>query len=77
MNIIGKLEYWQDEWVPSFKYRCYPSWIKSWCEAPSAHEGAKVILFHGLHNPREAITGNSGTWYRHIQLSPWIKEQGE
>ena len=74
MNIIGQLEYWQDEWVPSFKYRCSPSWIKSWCEAPSTHEAAKVISFHGLHNPREAITGNSGTWYRHIQLSPWIKE---
>ena len=74
MNIIGKLEYWQDEWVLSFKYRCSPSWIKSWCEAPFSHEGAKVILFHGLHNPREAITGNSGMWYRYIQLSPWIKE---
>ena len=74
MNIIGKLEYWQDEWLPSFKYRCYPSWIKSWYEAPSAHEGAKVILFHGLPNPREDITGNSGKWYQHIQLSLWINE---
>jgi hypothetical protein len=31
---LGKLEYWQDEWVPSFKYRCCPSWIKSWLKAP-------------------------------------------
>ena len=74
MNIIGKLEYWQDEWVPSFKYRCYLSWIKSWCEAPSAHEGAKVILSDCLPIPNEAITGNSGKWYRHILLSLWIKE---
>ena len=71
---LGKLEYWPDKWVPSFKYRCCPSWIKSWFEAPSIPEGARVILFHGLPNPPEAIKGVSGKWYRHIQPSPWIKE---
>ena len=71
---LGKLKYWPDEWVPSFKYRCCPTWIKSWFEAPSIPKGAKVILFHGLPNPPEAITGHSGKWYRHIQPSPWIKE---
>ena len=71
---LGKLEYWPDKWVPSFKYRCCPSWIKSWFEAPSIPKGARVILFHGLPNPPEAIKGVSGKWYRHIQPSPWIKE---
>jgi hypothetical protein len=47
---LGKLEYWQDEWVPSFKYRCCPSWIKSWFKAPFIPQGAKVIIFHGLRN---------------------------
>ncbi len=70
----GKLKFWPDEWVPSFKYRCAPSWIKSWFEAPVIPKDAKVILFHGLPNPPEAIKGISGKWYRHIQPSPWIKE---
>jgi len=74
MHKLDKLEYWPDEWVPSFKYRCCPPWIKSWFEAPSIPKGAKVILFHGLPNPPEAITGHSGKWYRHIQPSPWIKD---
>lgn len=74
MYNLGKLKYWPDEWVPSFKYRCCPSWAKSWFEAPSIPEGAKIILFHGLPNPPEAIIGKSGKWYRHIQPSPWIKE---
>ncbi|CAC9449601.1 PMID: 11481431 [uncultured Gammaproteobacteria bacterium] len=69
---LGKLEYWQDEWVPSFKYRCCPSWIKSWFKAPFIPQGAKVIIFHGLPNPPEAIKGISGKWYRHIQPAPWI-----
>ena len=70
---LGKLEYWPDEWVPSFKYHCCPSWIKSWFEAPHIPNNAKIILFHGLPNPPEAITGISGKWYRHIKPSPWIK----
>ncbi len=74
MHKQGKLRYWPDEWVPSFKYRCCPSWIKSWFQAPSIPKGAKVILFHGLPNPPEAIIGRSGKWYRHIQPSPWIEK---
>ena len=71
---LGKLEYWPDEWVPSFKYKCCPSWFKAWFVAPSIPRGARVILFHGLPNPPEAIAGRSGKWYRHIQPSPWIKD---
>jgi len=74
MHKLGMLKYWPDEWVPSFKYRCCPSWIKSWFKAPSIPKHAKVVLFHGLPNPPEAIIGKSGKWYRHIQPSPWIKE---
>jgi len=74
INKFGKLEFWPDEWVPSFKYKCCPSWIRSWFVAPSIPIGAKIILFHGLPNPPEAIVGRSGKWYRHIQPSPWIKD---
>ena len=69
---LGKLKYWPDEWVPSFKYRCCPSWVKSWFQAPFIPQNAKIIIFHGLPNPPEAIKGISGKWYRHIKPSPWI-----
>ena len=71
---LDKLKFWPDDWVPSFKYKCCPSWAKSWFVAPSIPRGARVILFHGLPNPPEAIIGHSGKWYRHIQPSPWIKD---
>ena len=74
INKIGELKFWPDEWVPSFKYRCAPSWIKSWFQAPSVPKDARVILFHGLPNPPEAIKGISGKWYRHIKPSPWIED---
>ena len=69
---MGKLEYWPDSWVPSFKYRCCPSWIKSWFKAPFIPKGAKIILFHGLPNPPDAVKGISGKWYRHIKPAKWI-----
>ena len=37
-------------------------------------KGSRIILFHGLPNPPEAIKGQSGKWYRHIKPSPWIKD---
>lgn len=73
MHKKGKMKFWPDRWVPSFKYHCAPSWINSWFKAPSIPEDAKIILFHGLPNPPEAIRGISGKWYRHLQPSPWIK----
>ena len=69
----GVLQFWPDRWVPSFKYHCAPSWIASWFKAPSIPDDARIILFHGLPNPPEAIKGISGKWYRHIQPSPWIE----
>jgi len=70
----GELNFWPDAWVPSFKYKCAPSWLQSWFKSPSIPDGAKIILFHGLPNPPEAIKGISGKWYRHIKPSPWIKD---
>ena len=71
---LGKLEFWPDDWVPSFKYKCCPSWPKSYFVAPSIPRRAKIILFHGLPNPPEAIIGRSGKWYRYIKPSPWIND---
>ena len=74
MNKLGKMQFWPIAWVPSFKYHCAPSWINSWVTAPSIPKDTKIILFHGLPNPPEAIKGVSGKWYRHIQPSPWIEK---
>ena len=74
INKLGELQFWPDDCVPSFKYKCCPSWFKSWFVAPSIPKGARIILFHGLPNPPEAITGHSGKWYRHIKPSPWIQD---
>ena len=70
MKIVGKIAFSLGQWVSSFKYYCCPSWLK----LSSIPKATKAILFLGMPNSPEAITGNSGKWYRHIQQSPWIKE---
>jgi len=74
INQVGELDYWPDSWVPSFKYHCCPNWFLSWVKAPFIPDGAKIIIFHGLPNPPEAIKGESGKWYRHIRPASWIEE---
>ena len=69
MKIVGKIVYSLDQWVSSFKYYCCPSCLK----LSSIPKAAKAILFLGMTNSPEAISGNSGMWYQHIQPSPWIK----
>ncbi|MDB9938742.1 hypothetical protein OAD78_06160 [Candidatus Thioglobus sp.] len=66
MNIIGKPLYWLNEWMLSFRYFCCLSWLKL--------SSIPKILSHNMNSSTESITGNSGTWYRHIRLSTWIKE---
>ena len=68
------LSYWPDEWVPSFKYHCVPSMFMRFFKEPSIPLNAKIILFHGLPNPPDAIKGKSGKWYRYIKPTPWIKD---
>lgn len=74
MAKLGKMQFWPDEWVPSFKYGCAPPLWQSFFKAPSIPGNAKIILFHGLPNPPEAAQGISGKWYRHIKPSPWIND---
>jgi len=68
------LSYWPDEWVPSFKYHCVPPIFMRFFKEPSIPLNAKIILFHGLPNPPDAIQGISGKWYRYIKPTPWIKD---
>jgi len=74
INKIGELEYWPDEWTPSFKYKCCRKFPLSLFKEPVIPPKAKIIIFHGLPNPPEAINGKSGKWYRFIRPTKWIKD---
>ena len=73
MEKRGELKFWEDGWVVSFKYHCCPSWLGSWFKSPFLPKDAKIIIFHGVPKPPEAIRGVSGKWYRRFQPATWLQ----
>jgi hypothetical protein len=70
----GKLSYWDDSWCASYKYHCIPAWPTSYWRDPIIPTGARIIIFHGVMNPPDALAGrNMGNW-RHARPAQWIAD---
>jgi hypothetical protein len=70
----NRLQYWPKEWCPSFKHDCVPVGPASYLATPHLPSDARVVVFHGVPKPEEALEGKGGKWYRHIRPTPWIAE---
>ena len=70
----GKVAFWPETWCRSFKRHCVRWFPFSLFRAPVIPEDARVIVFHGLPNPPDALVGRSGKWYRRVLPTPWIAE---
>jgi hypothetical protein len=70
----GKVRYWPDAWCRSFKRHCVRPFPLSLFQPPVIPPDARVIVFHGLPNPPDALLGRSGKWYRRVLPTPWIAE---
>ena len=70
----GKLSYWDPSWCASFKYHCIPFWPSSYWREPFVPAGCRIVIFHGVVNPPDALAGrNNGNW-RHARPAHWIAE---
>ncbi len=72
INDKGILDFWPQDWTPSFKYHCIPKFPSNLWQEPFVPKGAKIILFHGKPEPYEAEKGVSGKWYRYFKPVSWI-----
>lgn len=70
----GKLTYWPKEWCVSFKYACIPLFPLNYVQTPRIPAGAKIVVFHGLPNPDEAVVGRGHGLRHHVKPTPWIEE---
>ena len=70
----GKLGYWPEAWCKSFKYHCIPRWPSHYWRAPFIPEDAKILVFHGVINPPDALAGRSNRRGRVVRPAPWIDE---
>lgn len=70
----GKLGYWPTDWCASYKYHCLPVWPTSYWRDPFIPAGARVLVFHGVMNPPDALVGRSQGNWRHARPAAWIAE---
>jgi hypothetical protein len=68
----GQLEYWPAEWCASWKYHCIPRWPSNFWRAPSIPRGARILVFHGVINPPDALAGDSAHPWRRALPAPWL-----
>ncbi|MEY3853917.1 MAG: hypothetical protein RI910_2897 [Verrucomicrobiota bacterium] len=74
LSAQGKVSYWPETWCRSFKKHCVKYFPFSFWQTPEIPAGAKIVVFHGLPNPPDALVGRSGKWYRRVLPTPWIGE---
>jgi len=74
MQAKGILKYWDDAWCASYKYHCIPAWPSSYWREPFIPEGARILIFHGVMNPPDALAGRSNGNWRHARPAPWIAD---
>lgn len=69
----GKLDYWPPAWCASWKYHCVARFPLNFFRAPAVPRGARILVFHGVVNPPDAIAGRSmGNW-RRTPAAPWLE----
>jgi hypothetical protein len=74
LHAQGKLHYWPADWCASFKYHSIPRFPLNYLRAPSIPKGARIVVFHGVMNPPDALAGRSNGNWRRALPSPWIAE---
>ena len=67
--------WWPSEWVVSFKRHCIPAFPRNHFAAPRLPPGARIVVFHGLPNPHEALVGyRSRRPHRNCRPTAWIAD---
>lgn len=70
----GKLQYWDAAWCASYKYHCIPTWPTNYWKPPHIPKGARILIFHGVMNPPDALAGRSNGNWRKAKPAPWITD---
>nr|WP_246480359.1 glycosyltransferase [Inhella gelatinilytica] len=74
LNQHGKLQYWNPQWCASWKYHCIPRWPSNLWSPPRIPTGARILIFHGVMNPPDALAGRSNGNWRRAKPAAWIAD---
>ncbi|RME35550.1 MAG: hypothetical protein D6786_01665 [Gammaproteobacteria bacterium] len=74
-HAMGKVHWWPEEWVRSFKRHCRPTFPLNYLLTPRLPEGCRILVFHGRPDPDEALHGFHGRkLHHHVRPTPWIAD---
>jgi hypothetical protein len=68
----GKLAYWPAAWCASWKYHCIPRFPTNFWREPAIPAGARILIFHGVMNPPDALAGKRNGNWRYARPAPWV-----
>ncbi len=68
----GKLAYWPATWCASWKYHCIPRFPTNFWREPAIPAGARILIFHGVMNPPDALAGKRNGNWRYAKPAPWV-----
>jgi hypothetical protein len=68
----GKLAYWPAAWCASWKYHCIPRFPTNFWREPAIPAGARILIFHGVMNPPDALAGKRNGNWRYAKPAPWV-----
>ena len=74
MHKQGKLQYWDASWCASYKYHCIAPWPMNYFTEPKVPQGARIVIFHGVMNPPDALAGLSKGNWRKTKPATWIAD---
>ena len=74
MRQKGLLRFWPDGWCVSFKMHCIPRIPFRYFQAPVLPRGARVLVFHGIPNPPDAIQGGYRSLRKVWRPTPWLSQ---
>lgn len=74
MHQRGKLTYWPPEWCVSFKHSLLPWFPLNYFRTPKIPTDARIIVFHGLPTPADALAGKGKNFFRYVRPTSWISE---
>ena len=72
MHAQGRLRYWPQAWCRSYKYHCIPTFPLNYWRPPTIPKGARILVFHGVVNPPDALEGKRNGNWRNALPAPWI-----
>ena len=74
-HAMKEVYWWPEAWCRSYKRSCRPIFPLNLITTPRPPAGCRILVFHGVPDPDQAIRGFRGRkTHHHMRPAPWISK---